>query len=193
MIAAMPGYLRRYGEGSTVFLTIVTSQRRPLFAEVGNVGRLRQAFAKVRAEMPFTIEAAVVLHDHLHMLITLPPGEVDYSTRVGRVKVAFTKSLPDLTTSGPTSANDSRARHRERDVWQRRFIEHTIRDESDFVRHVEYAHFNPVKHGLCRCPHEWPHSSFHRWVERGELRRDWYCKCEGRMNAPPSLAYESDP
>jgi putative transposase len=73
------------------------------------------------------------------------------------------------------------------DVWQRRFLEHTVRDVDDFRRHVEYIHFNPVKHGHCRCPHDWKISSFARWVERGVYKPDWLCACNAPLTVhPPS-------
>jgi len=74
----------------------------------------------------------------------------------------------------------SRNKHREAGVWQRRFWEHTIRDERDLQRHMDYIHYNPVKHGLTGCPHAWPHSSFQRWVEAGAYDPLWCCCCDGR-------------
>ena len=58
-------------------------------------------------------------------------------------------------------------------LWQRRFWEHTIREENDFARHVDYIHFNPVKHGLVSRVCDWPHSSFHQYVRAGLLPDDW--------------------
>jgi putative transposase len=111
----MPNYVRRYVPGASVFVTIVTDGRRPLFAEKPNVDRLRNAMAAERAAHPFEIEAAVVLPDHLHLLMTLPPDDTDYSSRIGRIKAAFTKSLlADVSSFDRTSADSSRDERRER-------------------------------------------------------------------------------
>jgi putative transposase len=77
--------------------------------------------------------------------------------------------------------------HRESDVWQRRFIDHAIRDQSDFETHLDYIHYNPVKHGLVACPHLWPHSSLHAWVRRGAYSAEWCCSCAGRAAQPPQF------
>ncbi len=185
----MPNYVRRYVEGASVFLTIVTFERSPLFEDERTIELLRDAVRFVLAERPFKINAAVVLPDHLHLLLSPPENDVDYSFRIGRMKARFTKSLAG-DAAGPTSTVASRAKHRERDIWQRRFFEHTIRDQDDFNRHVEYIHFNPVKHGYCKCPHQWPHSSFDRWVRAGIYSRDWCCVCNGATPPPPTLGYE---
>jgi putative transposase len=98
-------------------------------------------------EKPFTIDAAVILPEHIHFLWTLPPGDRDYSYRVGRMKVLFTRALRGANNL-PDDVCESRRKHRESDVWQRRFYENTIRDEFDFRNHLDYLHFNPVKHGF---------------------------------------------
>lgn len=179
----MPEYRRVYRPGGTYFLTVVTYRRRRLFADAANVERLRAAVRAVRAERPFDIEAAVVLPDHAHFLWTLPTGDSDYSTRIGRIKVLFTKSLRaegwDVEVGDAHPASTSRTKHRDADVWQRRFWEHTIRDESDYENHFHYIHFNPVKHGLVTCPHQWDASSFGHWVGRHIYDRDWCCACAG--------------
>jgi putative transposase len=176
----MPDYRRAYIPGSTVFLTLVTYQRQPIFSQPENVDRLRQALANTLAEYPFTIAAAVVLPDHLHFLWTLPEQSSQYSQQVGRLKALFTQSLRGKGNL-PKTVSFSRQKHRESDVWQRRFWEHTIRDESDFYSHVHYIHFNPVKHGLVNCPHQWLYSSFHRWVDQEFYDKNWGCVCYGRM------------
>lgn len=170
----MPNYHRNYTPGSTVFLTLVTFSRRPIFAEPENVKCLRHAMATVKTEMPFDIAAAVVLPDHLHLLWTLPPSDCNYSKRVGRLKVLVTRSLRG-SDALPQDVCFSRQKHRESNVWQRRFWEHTIRDEADWVAHVNYLHYNPVKHGLVRCPQEWDYSSFRQFVGKGMYAEDWGC------------------
>ncbi|MGB5969561.1 MAG: transposase [Spirulinaceae cyanobacterium] len=176
----MPKYRRAYLPGGTFFLTLVTYQRTPLFSQPENIQLLRAALAKTRSEKPFEIIGVVVLPDHLHFLWTLPPGDIAYSNRVSRLKVLFTRSLRGKKYF-PQNVSASRRKQRESDVWQRRFWEHLIRDELDLERHLDYIHYNPVKHGLASCPHEWEYSSFTRFVERGQYARDWGCCCGKRQ------------
>jgi putative transposase len=180
-------YRRAHVAGASVFLTLVTHRRASLFEQPTNLDRLREALRIVQAEAPFAILAAVVLPDHLHFLWELPRGDTGYGRRVGRVKVLFTRSLRDegVDTAGSRSA--SRCRSREADVWQRRFWEHTIRDEMDLEQHAHYIHYNPVKHGLVTCPHLWPNSSFRRWVAAGDYEPDWGCQCGGRVPSMPPM------
>jgi putative transposase len=182
----MSQYRRIFVPGGTIFLTLVTYQRTPFFAEVENIIRLRVAVAKTIAEQPFKIIAAVVLPEHIHFLWTLPTDDSRYSQRVSRLKVLFTRSLRGRRAL-PETVSASRRKHRESDVWQRRFWEHTIRDEQDLQRHLDYIHFNPVKHGLVPCPHLWEFSSFHRWVEQGKYAKNWGCVCEGRQPVIPDF------
>ena len=141
-----------------------------------NVELLRTAVATVRRESPFDFLAAVVLPEHLHFLWTLPPGDENYSKRIGRIKVFFTKSLPEL---GSPVRSALRQKHRERDVWQRRFWEHTIDNDDELEAYMAYIHFNPVKHGLVSCPHLWTASSFAKWVAAGLYETEWGCCCRG--------------
>jgi REP-associated tyrosine transposase len=179
----MPKYRRPKIAGATVFLTIATHRRHRLFSEPKHVALLRATIRQVRCEFPFEVTAAVVLPDHLHFLWTLPPGVEDYSSRVGRMKALFTKSLR-ATSTGSDKVSESRRRHRERDIWQRRFWDHVIRDDDDLAHHIDYIHFNPVKHGLAKCPHAWPYSSFHKWVKRGGYEAIWACACCGEAMVP---------
>ena len=176
----MPNYRRVYIPGGTYFLTLVTHHRRPLFKEVNNINLLRTAVSKIKAEKPFDILAAVILPDHIHFLWQLPQDDSNYSQRVSRLKVIFTRAyksnnLPSSTISA------SRLKHRESDVWQRRFWEHTIRDEADFQHHLDYIHYNPVKHGLVSCPHLWSYSSFRRWVDKDCYAHNWRCTCQNKQ------------
>lgn len=170
----MPQYRRAYIPGSTVFLTLVTYKRIPLFTTPAHISYLRQALNTVLEEMPFQFVAGVVLPDHLHFIWTLPEQDGNYSKRIGRMKVLFTRSLRGKDHL-PKTVSRSRQKHRESDVWQRRFWEHTIWDEADFQQHFDYLHYNPVKHGLVNCPHEWELSSFHRWVICGVYEQSWGC------------------
>ena len=175
----MSDYRRNFVAGGTYFFTPVTYQRRRLFHDTRNVELLRTAITGVRNEMPFEINAAVILPDHMHFIWSLPPGRSDYSKRIGQFKARFTKDFYSCTEQKPV-VSASRAKHRESDIWQRRFWEHTITDEDEFQRLFEYIHFNPVKHGHATCPHAWKASSFHKWVERGVLDQRWGCSCNGR-------------
>jgi putative transposase len=163
----MTGYRRNFIAGGSFFFTINLAERRlQLLTEY--VDELRNAFRKVRQRHPFTIDAVIVLPDHLHAVWTLPEGGADFATRWQLIKSAFSHSLP----SGER-ISESRVARGERGIWQRRYWEHTIRDERDFARHVDYIHINPVKHGLVMRVRDWPFSSFHRMVKLGVYPEDW--------------------
>jgi putative transposase len=168
--------------GGTVFLTVVTGEREPLFSDPVNVERLRDALREVHAEWPFEITAAVVLPDHMHFLWRLPPGDDAYSKRVGKMKVEFTTRFGDAERA----RSASQIKHRESGVWQRRFWEHTIHDDDDFQNHLDYIHYNPVRHRHVTCPHAWPYSTFAKWVESGDYPADWGCSCGERVVQIPS-------
>jgi putative transposase len=129
---------------------------------------LQDAVRRVRAKSPFRIEAWVVLPDHMHWLWTLPEGDGDFPGRWRAIKIAFSKALPIEEYRSATQTA-----RRERGIWQRRYWEHTIRDEGDFAAHADYIHFNPVKHGLVAHPADWPHSSFHHYIARGHYPASW--------------------
>ena len=177
----MPNYRRIYVPGGTYFLTIVTYCRRPLFKNPGNIHLLRTAVASVQRKQSFKIMAAVILPDHIHFLWQLPPDDSNYSQRISRLKVLFTRAYKYKNRSN-LEISASRHRHRESDIWQRRFWEHLIRDEADLQQHLDYIHYNSVKHGLVSCPHLWEYSSFLRWVERGRYTLDWGCTCQQKIN-----------
>ena len=172
-------YRRADIPGGTFFFTVVTFDRQPLFDTRG-VGLLRQALREVKRRHPFHIDAVVVLPDHIHTIWTLPPHDADFSTRWMLIKSGFSRryaKLADVANSGA-----SRLRRRERSVWQRRFWEHQIRDEQDYAAHVDYIHYNPVRHGLVSAPGDWPHSSFGRYVGLGVYPADW------GAGVPPTIA-----
>lgn len=154
--------------GASYFFTLTLAQRGGNDLLVRHVEDLRRAFSRVRARHPFVIEAAVVLPDHLHAIWRLPPHDGDYPRRWRLIKAAFSRALP---TGERVSA--SRRRKAERGIWQRRYWEHLIRDDADRARHVDYIHFNPVRHGLVSRARDWPYSSFHRFVADGRLPPDW--------------------
>jgi len=163
----MPRYVRAVVPGGTFFFTVVTLERsRGLLTK--NIDVLREVFARAQRRRPFTIDAIVVLPDHLHCIWTLPTGDSDFSSRWHEIKACFSARLPKRE-----ALSARRRRKGERGVWQRRFWEHLIRDERDFERCADYIHWNPVKHRHARSPLVWPHSSFHRYVERGVYAREW--------------------
>lgn len=168
----MPDYRRIYIPGGAYFFTAVTEGRRPLFAEAKNRAKLRVAMRSVLGERPVSIHAMVLLPDHLHTIWTLPDGDRDYSSRWGQIKERFTRSY--LEAGGlEATGSASRRKHRERTVWQKRFWEHSVRDEVDFERCFDYIHWNPVKHGLVKRIADYPWSSFHRYVRLGWYDAHW--------------------
>jgi putative transposase len=187
----MPNYIRRYVPGGTFFFTVVTHRRRPLFSSEPARAYLHEAIAGVRKERPFEMVATVLLPDHWHCVWTLPEGDPDYSKRWGLIKSRFSKLW--LAADGEdTVVSASRMKHRVRGIWEKRFWEHRIRDETDLIHHVNYIHFNPVKHGLVRCPHHWPYSSFARWVEEGYYAPDWLCDCRSHGIAVPDHLHQGE-
>jgi putative transposase len=163
----MPNYRRNWVPGGTFFFTVNLLDRHSDLL-VTQIDALRAAVGKVRTRAPFRIEAWVVLPDHMHCLWTLPEGDADFPGRWRAIKTAFAKSLP--TDEPRSSVMTSRG---ERGIWQRRYWEHTIRDDRDFAAHMDYTHFNPVKHGLVEHPADWPHSSFRRCVAGGHYPAGW--------------------
>ena len=163
---------RRARTGSTYFFTLVSYERRPILCDPPIRNLLRLAVQNVRVRRPFTIDAWVLLPDHVHCIWTLPEGDTDYSTRWAQIKRTVSRFCdPDMHVPRPTS--ESRRKHRDSVIWQRRFYEHQIRDEDDFARHVDYVHFNPVRHGHASSAAAWPFSTFHRYVRAGMLSADW--------------------
>jgi len=162
----MVRYRRNLVAGGTYFFTLTLADRRASTL-VDHIDSLRTAVASTRERLPFTIDAIVVLPEHLHAIMTLPEGDTDFSNRWSLIKRRFTDALTATGVRLPRHRNEEAA------LWQRRFWEHTIRDDRDFERHVDYVHFNPVKHGLVGQVRDWPHSSFHRYVRSGVLPADW--------------------
>jgi putative transposase len=162
----MVRYRRNFIPGGTFFFTVTLNDRQSS-ALVDHVKSLRAAFRKTRNERPFVVDAIVILPDHLHAIMTLPPGDSDFSGRWQRIKGAFTRSI---VAAGVPVSHDHRGEYA---LWQKRFWEHTIRDDRDFERCANYIHFNPVKHRLVSSPNAWPFSSLHRFVRTGVLARDW--------------------
>jgi putative transposase len=166
----MRRYIRANAPGATYFFTLTLQNRDSCFL-VSHIAHLKAAVTQVKQRRPFRIDAMVVLPDHLHALWTLPLDDSDFSTRWMLIKQGFTRRLNDAQVLG--AAAEARGERGERSLWQRRFWEHQIRDDRDFANHVNYIHFNPVKHGLAQRAADWPHSSFHRAVRQGVVPLDW--------------------
>ena len=163
----MTDYRRNFIAGGSYFFTVNLADRRvSLLTEC--IDDLRRAFRETRLRHPFTTDAMVVLPEHLHTVWTLPEGDTDFSTRWRLIKTSFSRKF---ALGEPVSS--SRATKGERGIWQRRYWEHTIRDEKDFARHIDYVHINPLKHGLVTRVRDWPYSSFHRMVRLGVYPEDW--------------------
>jgi putative transposase len=160
-------YRRNFVAGGSYFFTVNLAERR-LRLLTDNIALLRAAFRETRRRHPFTIDAAVVLPDHLHAIWTLPGGDEDFAARWQLIKASFSRALPQGEW-----VSASRLRKRERGIWQRRYWEHSLRDEDDFARHVDYIHFNPVKHGHAERVRDWPFWSFHRMVRLGVYPANW--------------------
>ncbi|KQO41254.1 transposase [Pseudomonas chengduensis] len=169
----MPHYRRERIPGATYFFTVTLADRRSRLL-VEEIALLRQVYVEASKRMPFKTVAICVLPDHLHAVWELPEDDRDYSRRWALIKSQFSRALPAMA-----SVSASKSRRREKGVWQRRFWEHRIRDEEDLARHVDYIHFNPVKHGLVSQVGDWPYSSFHRYVGRGLLPADWGGRDDG--------------
>ena len=164
----MPDYRRYRIPGGCYFFTVNLLERHPNDLLVRHVDLLRETVREVRQRRPFHIDGWVVLPDHLHCIWTLPAGNADFTTRWRLIKAGFSKRLPKTERRSAVRVNRG-----ERGIWQRRFWEHAIRDERDYANHMDYLHFNPVKHGHAGRVADWPYSSFVRCVERGLYPRDW--------------------
>ena len=154
----MPQYIRAIVPGGTFFFTVtLLERRRNLLTE--HLDHLRSAFMAARQRRPFTVEAIVILPDHLHCIWTLPSGDADFSARWHDIKARFAAQIPP-----GERLSERRLKKGERGIWYWRFWEHVIRDERDYEHHVDYIHYNPVKHGHVMRVADWRYSSFHHYV-----------------------------
>ena len=156
----MTDYRRYYITGGCFFFTVVLAERHTALL-TRRITTLRDAFKEVMQAHPFTIDAIVVLPDHLHCIWQLPEGDSDYSSRWREIKKYVSRRIV---------ANQANAI---KEVWQPRFWEHRLRDEKDFNLHVDYIHYNPVKHGMVTRPVDWQHSSIHRYIRHKIIHSDW--------------------
>jgi putative transposase len=164
----MTNYRRIYTPGATWFFTVNLAERNHNTLLVDKIEPLRQAFRYIKQRHSFHIDAVVVMPDHLHCIWTLPEGDFDFSTRWSLLKGQFSRSVEK-----GERVSVGRGRKRERGIWQRRFWAHLITDQEDFNRHVDYIHWNPVKHGRVKQVADWPYSSFHHYVRLGVYPSTW--------------------
>ena len=158
----MPNYRRSQSKGGTFFFTVVTHNRQTIFKNTENIFMLRKLINEVCDELPFEEIACVIMHDHIHSIWRLPETDNDFSKRWGIIKARFTKFLRRRS-----------ADYMDKKIWQQRFWEHEIRDVKDLNNHIDYLHYNPVKHGYVDKVSDWPYSSFHRFVDDGYYEDDW--------------------
>ena len=163
----MPNFRRNRVPGGTYFFTVNLLDRKSNLL-VEKIDLLREVVKAVHKNKPFHIDAWVVLPNHLHCIWTLPPGDVDYPSRWKSIKTMFSKQIP-----AGEAVSETQARLNERGIWQRRYWEHTIRNERDYEIHMDYCHINPMKHGLVTAVRDWPFSTFHRYVREGIYPADW--------------------
>jgi putative transposase len=163
----MSNYRRNREPGGTYFFTVNLLDRKSDLL-VRHIESLREAVKQTRHKWPFHSDAWVILPDHLHCVWTLPPGDADYSARWRAIKLSFVKQIPKTE-----ALSEARVNKNERGIWQRRYWEHTIRDEDDYVAHVDYCHINPLKHGRVQQISDWPYSTFHRDVRQGIYPENW--------------------
>ena len=156
----MKRYKRYYKDGGLYFFTVVTYHRKRLLIDY--IERLRESFRIVITKMPFKIDAIVVLPDHLHCIWQMPPGDSDFSGRWMRIKKHFSIGI-----TAPVN------KRREKQVWQPRYWEHLIRDEEDWLMHMNYIHYNPVKHGYAKRPLDWEYGSFKKWIQHSIYDETW--------------------
>ncbi len=168
----MPNYRRALDHGPCFFFTVVTYRRQPFLVRDECRDALRMAIQTARKTPPFDIDAWVLLPDHIHCIWSLPPDDSDFPRRWNVIKSSFSRLMKDRLHQAERTTCSAR-RQRNLSIWQRRYWEHRIRDDDDFRRHMDYIHFNPVKHGLVRRVSDWPYSTFHRHVKNGSYPSEW--------------------
>jgi putative transposase len=161
-------YRRAWHAGGTYFFTLNLLKRKDNDLLVKHVDVLKNAIKQVKQAHPFIIHAWVILPDHMHCVIELPQEDLDFATGLRLIKINFSKALPKTEYRSQV-----RLKRGERGIWQRRYWEHLIRDEADYIAHIDYVHINPVKHGLVKQLKDWPYSTFHKMVKLGIYPADW--------------------
>ncbi len=168
----MSRYIRPKTANAMVFFTVVAYQRRHIFCQPDFLQAFRPSIKQVQQKYPFIIHGWVQLPDHLHCIWEMPCNDGDYGKRWGQIKLLTTRACPQYHMPVEQMAISKQKRH-EKGIWQRRFFEHHIRDDDDMQRHMDYLHYNPVKHGYVKNVADWQYSSFHRLVRKGIYSPDW--------------------
>ena len=168
----MSNYRRDNLSGATWFFTVVTFQRQTFLCDKWVRIELREAIEKVQMKYPFKIDAWVLVPDHFHCIWTLPDQDSNFQVRIRLLKRYVTQACSNFLYREDLNT-PSRRKRKESTLWQRRYWEHRIRSETDFKHHMDYIHYNPVKHGLSRSPIEWPYTTFHRLISHGVYTADW--------------------
>lgn len=185
----MPNYRRLFIDNSYLFITIVTHNRVPIL--IDNVSILRKSFKQAKEIYEFDIYAISILPDHFHMIL-IPENIKDYPKIIRAIKYNFSKmindggiAIPPYISRSPSVSGDSvqcqtravgqecLSYKRNKEIWQKRYYEHTIISEEDLHNHLDYIHYNPVKHGHVKCVKDWEHSSFHKFVEQNNYDINW--------------------
>ena len=164
----MANYKRAWQPGGTWFFTVVLAERQNNHLLVERIDLLRKVVREVQDRHPFLIHGWVVLPEHLHALLELPEGDTNFPLRWRQIKSKFSRAIPNSE-----ARSESRWQRGERGIWQRRFWEYQIRDDTDYAAHVDYIHYNPVKHGHADTAAAWPYSSFRAFVAKGTYPPDW--------------------
>lgn len=165
----MRTYIRDKTKGGTYFLTMTVLDRKSQLL-TKHINEFRRAYRLTKQNHDFELHAMILLPDHVHMLITLAENSDNYAVIISSIKTYFSRQIK---RSAIENTNPSRIRRRERGIWQRRYWEHRIRDELDYQRHMDYIHYNTVKHGYVARPTDWPYSTFEKCVEEGFYMLDW--------------------
>ncbi|MBU5617476.1 transposase [Psychrobacter sp. TAE2020] len=165
----MRSYLRDKSKDGTYFFTMNLLDRKSQLLTT-HANQFRQAYRITKQNHNFQLHALILLPDHIHILITLAEESDNYAVIISSLKTHFSRQI---TKSDDEMINQSRIKKRERGIWQRRFWEHRIRDDLDYQRHMDYIHYNAVKHGYVERPIDWPYSTFKKCVDEELYSSDW--------------------
>ena len=165
----MSNYRRAFQENSYVFITMVTHKRNPILIQ--NIEKLRSSYKKVKEKFEFEMFGIVVLPDHIHMIIK-PENIKEYPIIIKSIKAYFSRTIDEKNIE-KIKLTKSKIKKKEKGVWQRRYWEYTIRDEDDLYKHLDYIHWNPVKHGYIENVRDWKYSSFHKFVNQKLYDINW--------------------
>ena len=176
-------YRRLYIKNTKIFITAVTSKRRHIL--INNIEILRNAFKQAKVKIKFDIDAIVILPEHFHMIIS-PENIKEYPEIIRKIKSSFSREI-DIDDIEDYELSKSRKNKKEKDIWQRRYWEHTIQNEIELNKLTDYIHYNPVKHGYVKTVKEWQYSSFLKYVKQGLYEENW---CDFTENNLENKVYE---